>query len=115
MPASKYGSSGNEEEIDVLISMKNVVLLADAKCIHYSIEPFNYSEAWQRLKEGCEQVIRKVEFVKNNPQYFSRLGDFSSKTFIPFVITNYPTFSGFSHKGVYVIDSHSFYLICNLG
>lgn len=108
VPASKYGSSGNEEEIDVLISMKNVVLLADAKCIHYSIEPFNYSEAWQRLKEGCEQVIRKVEFVKNNPQYFSRLGDFSSKTFIPFVITNYPTFSGFSHKGVYVIDSHSF-------
>lgn len=108
MPTGKYGIQGNEEEIDVLISMKNVVLVADAKCIHYSVEPLNYAEAWERLEEGCEQVIRKTEFVKNNAQYFSKLGDYSSKIFIPFVITNYPTFSGFSHKGVYVIDSHSF-------
>lgn len=108
IPTGKYGIQGNEEEIDVLISMKNAVLVADAKCIHYSVEPLNYAEAWERLEEGCEQVIRKTEFVKNNAQYFSKLDDYSSKIFISFVITNYPTFSGFSHKGVYVIDSHSF-------
>ncbi len=108
MPTGKYGIQGNEEEIDVLISMKNVVLVADAKCIHYSVEPINYAEAWNRLIEGCEQVIRKVEFIKNNPQHFNNLEDYSSKAFIPFVITNYPTFTGFSHSGVYIIDSHSF-------
>ena len=108
IPTGKYGKKGSEEEIDILISMKNVVLVAEAKCIHYSIEPLNYAEAWERLEEGCEQAIRKAEFIKNNPQYFNKLGDYSSKEIIPFVVTNYPTFSGFSHKGVYVIDSYSF-------
>lgn len=108
MPTGKFGIPGNEEEIDVLISMKNAILVADAKCIHYSVEPHNYAEAWERLEEGCEQVIRKAAFIKNNAQYFNELGDYSSKVIIPFVITNYPTFSGFSHKGVYIIDSHSF-------
>lgn len=75
MPAGRYGIHGDEEEIDMLISMKKVILIADAKCIHYSVEPLNYSEAWSRLEEGCEQVIRKAEFVKNNPQYFEELGD----------------------------------------
>ena len=108
MPAGRYGIHGDEEEIDMLISMKKVILIADAKCIHYSVEPLNYSEAWSRLEEGCEQVIRKAEFVKNNPQYFEELGDYTSKEIIPFVITNYPTFTGFSHNGVFIIDSHSF-------
>ena len=108
LPTGKYGEKGNDEEIDVLISMKNVVLVADAKCIHYSIDPLNYAEAWERLEEGCVQAARKAKFVKNNPQYFSALGDYSSKAFIPFVITNYPTYTGFSYNGVYVIDSHSF-------
>ena len=69
MQTGKYGVQGNEEEIDVLISMKNVVLVADAKCIHYSVEPINYTEAWKRLVEGCEQAIRKGNFIKNNPQF----------------------------------------------
>lgn len=114
IPTGKYGKKGGEEEIDILISMKNVVLVAEAKCIHYSIEPLNYAEAWERLEEGCEQAIRKAEFIKNNPQYFNKLGDYSSKEIIPFVVTNYPTFSGFSHKDVYVIDSYSFlsYMHC---
>lgn len=88
--------------------MKNAVLVADAKCIHYSVEPINYREAWGRLEEGCEQAICKSEFVRKHPEYFSSLGDISNKRIVPFVITNYPTFTGFSHKGVYVIDSHSF-------
>lgn len=103
-----YGIDGDKEEIDILVSMKNVVLVGDAKCIRYSMEPQNYADAWSRLVEGCEQVIRKMEFVRRNPQYFSGIGDYSSKRLIPMVVTNYPKFTGFSHKGVYVIDSHSF-------
>ena len=108
LKAGVYGDNGDSEEIDVVVGMKNVVLVADAKCIHYSVEPINYAEAWGRLEEGCEQAVRKSEFVRNHPEYFCSLGDISNKRFIPFVITNYPTFTGFSHNGVYVIDSHSF-------
>lgn len=108
LKAGVYGEYEDSEEIDIVVGMKNVVLVADAKCIHYSVEPINYAEAWGRLEEGCEQAIRKADFVRNHPEYFDTLGDTSNKKFIPFVITNYPTFTGFSHKGVYVIDSHSF-------
>lgn len=108
LPAVKYGVKGNEEEIDVIIGMKNVVLVGDAKCVHYSMDPINYADAWNRLKEGCEQAMRKTEFVRKNPQFFSSLGDYKYKKLIPFVLTNYPLYTGFSYKGVYVIDSHSF-------
>ena len=108
LKAGVYGENGDSEEIDVVVGMKNVVLVADAKCIHYSVEPINYAEAWGRLEEGCEQAIRKALFIRNHPEHFLALGDFSNKRFVPFVITNYPTYTGFSHNGVYVIDSHSF-------
>ena len=108
LKAGVYGENGDNEEIDVVVGMKNVVLVADAKCIHYSVEPINYREAWGRLEEGCEQAIRKALFIRSHPEHFLALGDISNKRFVPFVITNYPTFTGFSHNGVYVIDSHSF-------
>lgn len=44
LKAGVYGENGDNEEIDVVIGMKNVVLVADAKCIHYSVEPINYAE-----------------------------------------------------------------------
>lgn len=108
LKAGVYGDNGDSEEIDVVVGMKKVVLVADAKCIHYSVEPINYAEAWGRLEEGCEQAIRKTLFIRNHPEHFLALGDISNKRFVPFVITNYPTYTGFSHNGVYVIDSHSF-------
>lgn len=116
MPTGMYGKTGEEEEIDVLIGMKNVILVGDAKCIHYSVEPINYAEAWSRLREGCEQAKRKADFVRQHPEYFKELGDYSDKKLLPFVVTNYPTFVGFEHEGVYVVDSHSLlaYLQCGI-
>lgn len=116
MPTGLYGKTGEKEEIDVLIGMKNVVLVGDAKCIHYSVEPINYAEAWGRLKEGCEQAKRKAYFVRQHPEYFQELGDYRCKRFLPFVVTNYPTFVGYEHDGVYVVDSHSLlaYLQCGI-
>lgn len=108
MPTGEYGVKGDTEEIDVLIGLEHAVFVADAKCIHYSIDPKNYSEAWKRLIDGCIQAKRKAEFVQKHPEYFEKLGDYSKKKFIPFVVTNYPTFTGFSYDNVYIIDSQSF-------
>lgn len=108
LPARKYGSKGDSEEIDVLVGLKNVLLIADAKCIQYPMESINYHDAWKRLQEGAEQVLRKAEFVQKHPEYFTELGDYSQKRIIPFVLTNYPTYTGCNHNGVYVIDAPSF-------
>lgn len=108
LPAGKYGKNEDRAEIDFVISMKKIILVGEAKCIHYSVEPKNYSVAWDRLKKGCQQAKDKVQFIKNHPELFQKLGEFSNKEFVPFVITNYPTFTGFCHDGVYIVDSHSF-------
>lgn len=108
MPARKYGIKGEREEIDVLVSIKDVVLVAEAKCIQYPMESINYHDAWKRLQEGAEQAARKAEFVKQHPEYFKEIGDYSQKRIIPFVLTNYPTYTGCDHNGVYIIDAPSF-------
>ena len=108
LPSRKYGIKGEEEEIDVLVELKDVVLIADAKCILYPMEPMNYHDAWSRLVEGAEQVERKMAFLKKHPEYFNELGDYSGKKIIPFVVTNYPYYTGCNHNGIYITDGPSF-------
>ena len=79
LPARKYGIKGDEEEIDVLVELKDVILLADAKCIQYPMEPMNFHDAWSRLIEGAEQVERKTAFFKKHPEYFKEIRDYSQK------------------------------------
>lgn len=109
LPACKYGIKGDREEIDVLVALKYVILVGEAKCIQYPMEAINYHDAWKRLTEGAEQVARKIEFVKTHPEYFKALGDYSGKDFIPFVVTNYPIYTGCNHNGIYIVDA-SFFL-----
>ena len=108
LPARLYGKKGDEEEIDVLVKLKHVLLVGEAKCIQYPIEPINYHDAWKRLKEGIEQIREKVSFVKNHPEYFKELGDYSDKEVIPFVVTNYPLYTGCSYNGIYITNASSF-------
>ena len=114
--ASKYyGTKENGEEIDLIVVLKDLVILGEAKCIHYSMDPQDYHNAWNRLSYGAEQAKKKAAFVEKNPELFVELGDLRGKTVLPIVVTNFPTFVGFEHDGVYVIDSHSLISYLNVG
>lgn len=106
--SKQFGNKDKREEIDLLISLRDIVVLAEAKCIHYSMEPQNYGDAWDRLAHGAEQAQRKKIYMEGHPELFSELGDLSKKEIIPVVLTNYPIYAGYEHNGVYVIDSHTF-------
>jgi hypothetical protein len=107
-PSKYYGEKPDGEEIDLIVVLKKLVIVAEVKCIHYSMEPQEYYNAWSRLSEGAEQAKRKTEFIVAHPELFGELGEMSGKQLLPIVVTNYPTYTGFEQKGVYVIDSHSF-------
>lgn len=111
--ASRYGSK--KEEIDLLIALRDVVVIAEVKCIHYSMSPQNYGDACDRLEKGAEQALKKAEYMRKHPELFEDLGDVNKKKIIPVVLTNYPIFSGLEYTGVYVIDSHSFISYFNAG
>ena len=53
--------------------------------------------------------------MEKHPELFEELGDIREKRVLPIVVTNYPTFVGFEHDGVYVIDSFSFISYLNAG
>ena len=113
--ARQFGPKDTGEQIDLLVATRDAVVLAEAKCIHYSMEPQNYGDAWSRIEFGAEQALRKVGYMKAHPEQFAEFGDVGKKKIIPVVLTNYPVYSGFEHKGVYVIDSHTFICYFNSG
>lgn len=106
--SKQYGTKKKGEEIDLLIGLRDIVVLVEAKCIHYSMEPQNYRDAWNRLEHGAEQAQRKKAYMEAHPEMFTEVGDVTKKKIVPVVLTNYPTYAGFEHEGVYVIDAHTF-------
>ncbi len=99
-------NSRNEwEEIDLLVNLKNICLIAEVKCIKFALDARNEHNAIKRLQKGAEQVIRKAQFVEDNTDDLSEsIGDIKQKKIVRAVITNYPIYSGYVLNGIPVID-----------
>jgi hypothetical protein len=79
------------------------------KCIKHALEPRQYHDSIQRLKEGAEQAKRKAEFLRENQCFLeASVGAFEGKDIIPAVFANLPIFSGMSFHGVPVVDFSAF-------
>ncbi|MDT0689249.1 hypothetical protein RM549_05595 [Salegentibacter sp. F188] len=91
------------EEIDLILELKNVVMIAEIKCIKYPFDPRDFHNNYKRLKQAAEQIKRKTGFLKSNKNEFSDQFDFSKKI-IQTIITNFPLFSGISINDIPIID-----------
>lgn len=101
--------NGNFEEIDLIINLKNIVIIAEVKCIKYSLTPRNEFNALKRLAEGAKQVNRKAEFIISHSEKFqNEIGDILGKKIIKIVLTNFPSYSGYVIEGIPIVD---YYLI----
>lgn len=98
-------NNGKFEEIDLIINLKNVVVIAEVKCIKYSLTPRDEFNAVKRLEEGAKQVNRKAEFIISHSEKFKKeIGDISGKKIIKIVLTNFPSYSGYVKEGVPIVD-----------
>lgn len=115
--SKKYERNGGDyQEIDCIIELKDLVIVAELKCTHYPMNPLNHHDCWDRLKGGCNQAAKKAKYVQDNPKLFQKLSNtISGKPVLPVVVTNYPNYTGYSHNGVYIIDSHTFTSYLNTG
>lgn len=105
----KYKTSNGNEEIDLVIVLKSIIVFCEIKCIKFPMMPRDYHNSFERLKGGAEQIIRKSNFITENQKSFiDDIGDISGKEIVNLVITNYPLFTGFSFNDVPIID---FFLI----
>ena len=96
-------NNGKFEEIDLIVELKKITLLAEVKCVKYPFDPRDYYNMHSRLSEGAEQINRKAQFLKDNIDCFKN-NSFLSKPIVKLVITNYPIFSGYEINGVSITD-----------
>lgn len=93
-----------KEEIDLIIELKNKILIAEVKCIKYPFDPRDYHNTYKRLNLASNQVKRKASFIQSNIKYFSSEFNESTKEIISLVITNYPIFSGLIINSIPIVD-----------
>ncbi len=103
---SKFEVSKNRfEEIDLIIVLKTIVILAEVKCIKYPMEIRDEHNAIKRLSKGGEQIKRKSKFISENSGIFAgELGDISNKEIVEIIVTNYPCFTGLKLGGIPIVD-----------
>lgn len=108
-PANKVRLAGTEEEVDLILSLKNIVLVCEVKCIKYATTARSEHNAYKILAGASTQVIRKTKFIK---EHFKKEPKFSeliiNKKIVSLVITNYPLFTGITINDIPIID---FYLL----
>lgn len=93
-----------KEEIDLIIELKTIIIIAEIKCIKFPFEPRDFHNMLKRLKTAASQIKRKTKFVSENIADFTHdIFDISKKIF-PLIITNYPLYSGTILDEVPVVD-----------
>lgn len=98
------------EEIDLVISFDEFIIIGEIKNVKYPMEARNYHNALKRVQEGAQQVLRKKEFLMSNKAGFSGLlKGIEGKEVYCMVICNYPHFTGMEFMGVPIIDYMALY------
>jgi hypothetical protein len=100
-----FNNAGQFEEVDLLVNLKDIVLVGEVKCIKFPMEPRDHYNAYQRLENGSLQVNRKTDFIVRYAKELEPvIGNIENKQIVKLVITNYPNFTGYRMNGVAVID-----------
>lgn len=102
-----------DEEIDLLLWVKNVILIGEAKCQLFPSEPIEYHNYFKTLDDAAVQLQRKFDAVKRNKEaVLKELGllgkiGVEQAQFVPFILTNHPLGVGHPMKGIPIIDLHA--------
>lgn len=103
---SKFESKlDGKEEVDIMISLKNILIIGEVKCIKYPFETREVSNAYARLKKAVEQVKRKSKFIIDHIKEFEKeIGFSQSQKIVNIVITNYPLFTAQAIDSIPIVD-----------
>lgn len=107
---NKFSNSKNKtEEIDLVISLKQICLIGEVKCLKYPMNPREYHNRMKAIKKAAIQVQRKKEFIKMNLENLKKsLKIEPGKLVTGVIITNLPLFTGLIVNEIPVIDYNLF-------
>jgi len=105
-PDTVYVGS-TREEIDLLIRIGKLLLVGEAKCQLFPVEPLEHYRFHDRLGEGAAQALRKATAVRASladlPANVGLSGG-DDIAVVPFVLSNHVLGSGYPIDGVPVVD-----------
>ena len=100
---------GDFEEIDLVLNLKNTVILAEVKCITYAMECRNTHNNMKIIKKAADQIKRKANFIDMYKKELANdIGNIEDKKNIKVIITNYPIFAGTKVEDVPIVDFYLF-------
>lgn len=100
-----FNAQGDYEEIDLVLNLKSVVVLAEVKCIKYAMECRDTYNNMKIVRKASEQIKRKADYIiKYKSELEEEIGCIEGKEIIKVIITNYPIFAGTKVEGIPVID-----------
>ncbi|MEV4610764.1 hypothetical protein MRBLMR1_005901 [Neorhizobium sp. LMR1-1-1.1] len=99
-----------KEEVDGLFRIGSTVFVLEVKCFLSPSEPRERYNYLKKLEKACAQASRKAEWLRLNPQeaekYLGPLPGYETMRFVPLVVVNQSTGSGFRVGDCAVIDAH---------
>lgn len=114
--SSFYNKSRQKEEIDLVLILKHVIVIAEVKCIKYPFESRDAHNTVKRLHKAAKQIKRKKDFLDTYRNEISGLSGFiEDKEIIPIVITNFPSYSGHMIDEIPITDYYLFESYFNSG
>lgn len=102
---SRFYVKNKFEEIDLVIELKKIIIIAEVKCIKYPLSSRDYYNSEKVLRNAAIQIERKEKFLKENSINFKEdIRGIEVKKIVKLIITNYPFFTGIHFKGIPVVD-----------
>lgn len=98
------------EEIDIVLWVKNIVILIEAKCRLFPSEPLEFYNYFDTIKHAVEQIRRKTKAViRNRKEFLQKIGldkkfNDDDIQFLPVVLMNQPLAAGFPVNEIPVTD-----------
>ena len=109
---TKYEVEGEAQEIDLVLVLKNYIVVGELKALSYPISSTGWHNAFKELDKGIEQAEIKSQFIAEyRHELLTAYPMADQKEIIPVVITNYPLYTGFNTKKIPVVDINLFYNI----
>jgi hypothetical protein len=99
----------NGEQIDLLISLGNLAIVGEVKCRLYPIESAEHYNYLERLNDAGDQVVRKANWLKQNPEAIAKALHLPTATvqtlrIVPIVVMNQGAGFGLLANGARVVD-----------
>lgn len=95
-----------EEEIDLIVELRDVLLIGEVKCIKY---PMSERDCFDGLNDRVDgaitQLIVKERFLRKNADEIKTKYNFdANKKIVKVVVLNYPVYTCYTIKGIPIVD-----------